>query len=271
MFPNLGLPHRINSANLPQHYLTMNKENYHLDEAEPVRRSKDLSRENLKFILSIVKAISLGAGTIVLFNLIAIKGIEGSVLSWTDFALKILLWIIACIALIVTYVRALLGTLFITHIPRQTETIWTFSLAAIEFLLYAILFPKFFLGEKEILKIWGIEMINFWFLFFGMYCLIAKILIRNGLSNIKKHNFHHADVSNIIHEYIGLMKFEINSSFGTGLLSLISFFIFPFINNLSYFYYIQLLIVLILLISICLAFRHQHKERLEIENLIKQF
>ncbi len=249
------------------------KETHLLDKTELLRRAKDLSRENLKFIFSIAKAISLSAATIVFFNILIDKGISNSHMSWLDFSFRISLWLISCLGMLVTYDGAMLGTLFLSHIPRGKETIYTFSLAAIEFLLFAILSPNFFLEYNDINTFYGFKIINIWFLFWGLYCLCSNLIIRNALKNIREQNFLGLKVINLVSKYKKMMRREVRASFCVGLLSILIFgwFILSFILSCSfaYYQYFQFIPLFIFISAMIFAFKDQHNQRVIIEEIIQ--
>ena len=225
-----------------------------LDKTEFKHRAKDLGGENLKFIFSIIKAISISAATIVSFNILIDKGSPNSQMSFSDFWLRIIFWIDSSIGLIVTYNGAMLGTLFLSHIPKNKETILIFSLCTFEFLLFAILSANFFLEhKKEVLTFFSIDIINWWFLLFAIYCFLANRILINAVSNIKIDNFKGAEIREFVKQYKQTLQAEVKESLVTAIISLTAFVFTWF--NCSWQLYIRFIIALTLLTCLIFALK----------------
>lgn len=233
---------------------------------EFVHRCKDLGSENLKFIFSIIKSISLGAATIVIFKIIFDKGSPDSVMSWPDFALRVSFWIISSMALLLTYNGAMLGTLFLVHIPKNPETVLTFSLAAFEFLLFAILAANFFDEKNNIRKIFNVQILNCWFLFFSIYCFCANRILKNALSNIKEESFTQ-ELMHFVRQYKESLKVEVKYSGITAIISLIAFVCSCLVS--CQILDIRFLFAVPLFISLLFSLLAQKKQRLKVEEFVQ--
>jgi len=192
---------------------------------EFMRRSKGLSRDNLIFVFSVGKAISLSAGTMVLFNIV-LNGFNPTQNfdSPQTFILPLGFWLITFCGVLVTYDGAMSGTLFIYHLPRRGETVLTFLMAAFEFLLFAILYPSFFVKEG-VRTIFGIAPIYSWFILYALYGLCAFGIITNAMSNIAVEQFKGKKLQKLVEGYKKRVQVQRISSARSAFFSFLFFFV----------------------------------------------
>lgn len=134
------------------------------------------------------------------------------------------MWVVSYMNLLLTYDSAILGTLFLFHIPKKSETFWTFLLVGLETLQFAILSPSFMLGEKNIERVLSVEIVNWWYVIFGVYNVSVSLTIINLNNEIKK-TIYNNNIHDLLLDFkIKLKKAALLSSL-IGITSFLLFFI----------------------------------------------
>lgn len=228
-----------------------------------LNRAKDLSRNNLLFIFSIIKAASIGLGVATFLNLFIDLGPEWSWSSVVEHLPKFLLWVTSYAGLLVTFDTAMFASLFLIHIPKRSETFFTFLLVGLEALQFAILKP---FGDKNIIKVMSVDLLVWWYAIFGIYCLVIFAIILYGRNEIKPSFF--TGFSILVKDYIS--KFNLGIIFAlTGSLVSFSIFIvlaFTSINN----YFIIVISSILFTITLYIGFEIHHRERKKIELKLRE-
>lgn len=239
------------------------KSNFSIFDYEFINRAKELGREHLKFVFTVSKAISLGAGTIVFFS-IFVDFINSNIM-FSQLLLLIIFGIVSCLGVVVTYDGAMFGTLFLYLFPRKIETIATFLLIGVEFLLFSIIKPEIILRIDESAIISSIPITNYWYIVFCLFALISNVIIRSAMGSINVDGYETDELKNVVMKYKNRMKYEIKNSQLMGLFSFIFFLVLCCGQTWKYIIYINIAFAVILLVGLLLAFNDQHKQRLEIE------
>lgn len=242
---------------------------------EFIKRSQGLSSSNLMFIVSIMKGLSLGASVVVIFNLV-VDGFFSNThtIDSVDLFTRILLLVISLLVIMITYDGAFFGTLFLYHIPRSHDTFLVFLQAGLEFLLFAVLLPSFFLidtvAENNIVNAQIL-----WCSVFSLYCILARLIITTALKNIQ-YNRYDIDLSLVIQYYKNAMKKEKKSSIFSAAIGVILLFIclyeeyWMIANGWLFLFIIIIKITLLsfLLFELINAFNDQHLQRKVIAKML---
>ena len=175
---------------------------FNISYSDFLSRAKDLSRNNLLFIFTIIKAASIGLGVATFLYLFIDLGTEWSWNSLFTHLPKFLLWVTSYAGLLVTFDTAMFASLFLIHIPRRSETFCTFLLVGLEALQFALLKP---MSDKDIIKVMSIDLTVWWYAVFGIYCLNIFIIILNGREEIKPAYF--IGFSKLVEDYIKKFKY----------------------------------------------------------------
>jgi hypothetical protein len=241
-----------------------------MDKEEFLQRVKDLSRENLKFIYGLVKVISLTAATIVFISIMAEKGGEHSQLSNSEFAIKLLLLVNSWMVVLVSYDGVMMTTLFTTHMPKIRETLVTFALVCLEFLLFVSIIPKFFLEKEqsEITRLFGLDFTDWWFLIYSLNAFCAFIMMGVALS-IQETRYD-SDLKSIVKKFVNGMKNARNHALISSAIAFIVFLILLFGFNPFDGQTFQIIIASIGAISMFRVFFMQHGERNKIDDDLKR-
>jgi hypothetical protein len=223
-----------------------------------LNRAKDLSRNNLLFIFSIIKAASIGLGVATFLNLFIDLGAEWSPeRCWIQLP-KFLLWVTSYGGLLVTFDTAMFASLFLIHIPKRSETFFTFLLVGLEALQFALLKPA---TDKSVIKVMSIDLMVWWYAVFGIYCLTISGIIFFGKQDINPKNF--TGFSDLVEEYIDKFKFGLVLALLGSISSFAIFFILAFtsIDN----YYIIIFSSVSFSLALYFAFEIHHAQRKKIE------
>ncbi len=177
---------------------------------------------------------------------------------------KFLLWVVSYAGLLVTFDIAMFTSIFLAHIPKRSETFFTFLLVGLEGLQFAILKP---ITDHSVNKIMSVDLINWWFAVFFFYSLTITALIFYGKKEISVSTFK-ASMRPFAKRY--LKKFNLGLLFSLiGVVtSAVLFFLLSCTNvNKSTLIIISSFIYIILLYT---GFEIHHKQRRMFEkNLLK--
>jgi len=193
--------------------------NFDLHEDEIKERAKKLAGENIKILYGVVKVIGLTTATIVLLSLLVEnKPFDLSVFDTTSlwhfvksgwisfidywcwiykdniehikncanhmlFFTKMILWLVSCLVVILTYEAAMFATIYLAKISSEIDILVVFSFVGFEFFLFAILSPGFFL-EKSIAQDAKIDSLFWWYIIHGLYTLAICVFCTPGLNMI---------------------------------------------------------------------------------------
>jgi hypothetical protein len=234
-----------------------------------VERSRDLGRTNLLFIFGIIKAASIGIAVTVFLQIFIDLGPVWSWQSIFQHFPLFLLWGVSYFCLLVTYDSAVFATIFFIHIPKKSETFFTFLLVGTEALQFAILSPSL-LNETKNKFIMSVEIHDWWYIIFGFYCLFMYFLVHFAKIelNESKKDFS-LELKIIFNAYLSsFIKAKIFISIA--LFLTLGIFITLLLSTNDNFTFIIRIISALLFLSInSSAFFVQQKQRLIIENLFK--
>ncbi|MFN8242936.1 MAG: hypothetical protein U0X40_02675 [Ferruginibacter sp.] len=236
---------------------------FNISSRDFLTRAKDLSRNNLLFIFTIIKAASIGLGVGTFLYLFIDLG---PVWSWSSLYAhlpKFLLWVTSYAGLLVTFDSAMFSSLFLVHIPKRNETFGTFLLVGLEALQFALLKP---MPDKEVTKVMSIDLVVWWYAVFGIYCTNIFFLIHYGKQEINPKDFK--GFAQLVKEYITKLKLGLYFSLTGALLSFTIFALLAFTSIDNHFVIISSSILFSTVLGI--AFNIHHKQRRKIELLLRE-
>lgn len=244
--------------------------NFIVKPAEIVERAKDLSRTNLLFIFGIIKAASIGLAVTVFLQLFINLGAKWSWQSILTHLPNFLQWSVSYLSLLVTFDGAMFATIFLTHIPKKSESFFTFLLVGTEALQFAILSPTL-VKESGSPTIMSVMIEDWWYAIFCFYSIFMFCIVHFGRMEIKKSRQEFSsEIRPILDKYLKSFqkgKVLIVTAF---LIALLSFIIIVLNQNDGFRYWVRIVSGLIFSILIFYAFFLQHKQRLTVEKLFRR-
>lgn len=152
-------------------------------------RATELSRTNLLFIFGIIKAASIGVAVTVFLQIFLHLNATWSWFSIFEHLPIAILWAVSYSCLLVTFDVAMFASIFLFHIPKKSESFFTFLLVGTEALQFAILSPQL---EKEAGKatVMSVFIVDWWYIIFCFYLIFTFFLLYFGKKEIKKTLFH---------------------------------------------------------------------------------
>jgi hypothetical protein len=233
--------------------------NFQLDQKDFLTRAKELSRNNLLFIFSIIKAASIGLGVATFLNLFLDLPPKWSWYALGSLMPKFLLWTVSYGGLLVTFDIAMFSSIFLVHIPKRTETFFTFLLIGLEGLLFAILKP---ITDHPVQKVMSVDLLNWWFAIFFFYCTAITFLIAYGKKEIKVKDFK-PQMKPFVQRYLKKFNLGLLFSVSGAVTSATIFFLLSFANiRQSSLIVISSLMYIVLLF---VGFEIHHKQRRNFE------
>lgn len=238
--------------------------NYVLKSKDIIERSRDLSRTNLLFIFGIIKAASIGTAVTVFLQIFIDLG---PIWSWNSIWLHLpyfFQWGVSYLCLLVTFDAAMFASIFLIHIPKKSESFFTFLLVGTEALQFAILSPNLKVASQSIMSVniedWWYAIFCFYNIFMFFIVFFGKIQIAASKATIEK------EIVEIVDHYLKsfkMAKVTISICFS---FSLIIFCCLLHFDNAVYHYIIRIISSIIFLAIAFKIFFMQHKKRAEIEN-----
>jgi hypothetical protein len=243
--------------------------NWLLKSSDIQERARDLSRTNLLFIFGIIKAASIGVGVSVFMQVFFNLGETWKWIRIAEELPKFLHWGVSYLCLIVTFDSAMFATLFLVHIPKKSESFWTFLLVGLETLQFAFLSPSI-INRDTVKQVMSVDVFGWWYAVFFFYSLSMGMLVFFTRNEIRESSaIFEASLKPVITQYL--------HSFGSALLmitlagifsSVVFWFHFFSQGNQSLQYWIQMIASSGLLCLTWVFFVYQHKQRDIIEKLI---
>lgn len=221
------------------------KEEVHLNltRNEFVKRLKEVGMENLKLVYSIIKVISLTTATIVLLNILLTANIFIEIDFWNyidyETVVSLLLWSVTFMLLLLTYDAAIFGNIYFYKLPAAWVTKFTFSFAVLEFLLFAILKPNFFIEKEHVIpeNLLGIiSPTTIWFFIHGIYSILISFFCDKcgKMLTDTKSKLYGDDLKKSWETHITHMLVETKESGRAGIISLIVFIVSATLSILAY-------------------------------------
>jgi len=239
---------------------------------DTLERSKNLSRSNLIFIFGIIKGASVAIAVTIFLQLFINLG---SIWSWNRIwqSLPIfVLWADSFICLVITYDAVFFSTIFMFHMPKKSESAFTFLLVGTESLQFAILSPEI-LNLKNNGMIMSVFAFDWWYAILAFYLFFMFCLFFGSMLKIKKTIIEvDKKCQVLIKNYLMSINIALILIIIFVLMAISTFFLLAFTNKLHIdrLYTYRLISSLFFFISAICVFFTQHNYRSKFERKINE-
>lgn len=233
-------------------------------------RARDLSRTNLLFIFGIIKAASIGVAVAVFLQIFIDLGESWSWLSILNHLPTFFLWAISYMCLIVTFDGAMFATIFLAHIPKKSETFFTFLLVGTESLQFAILSPVL-QNQIPYPTVMSVEIQDWWYAILGFYLIFMYCIVYFGkIEIIKIKSDFEQDVYPTVDKYLKSFSVGLKLIFLSFVYTMIIFVTVIILSDPTQEFWFKLISSVMYIVIIVYAFILQHNQRRDFEHMIRE-